>query len=215
MKPHKILAVTVALAAMAGAQAAPVIDQSFVPGPLGIQARAGVIGATVEYKVFQSFSVGISGVLTGVDVYVESNGTPAQNLVLDVVSTADPLGTALASMSVAPSGVSGAGGFVSFDLSAANLAVLAGDLLSIRLSSAQDFSGNVNEYFAIGNQVGGYAGGQGQHWNSSSGFNSPGWDFYFKTWVDDAGGQVPEPSALLLAIAALGAAGAARRRALR
>lgn len=215
MKQHPIFAVTVALAAMSGAQAAPVLDQSFVPGPLGIQARAGVIGSVVEYKVFQSFSVGISGVLTSVDVYVESNGTPAQNLVLDVVSTADPLGSALASMSIAPSGVPAAGGFLSFDLSAANLAVLAGDLLSIRLSSAQDFTGNVNEYVAIGDSAGGYAGGQGQHWSSLGGFNTPGWDFYFKTWVDDAGGQVPEPSALLLAMVALGAAGAARRHALR
>lgn len=215
MMSKKILAVAVTLAAMAGAQAAPVLDQSFVPGPLGIQARAGIVNSTIEYKVFQSFSVGIAGVLTSVDIYVESNGSPTQNLVLDVVSTGDPLGAALASMSVAPAAVSGSGGFVSFDLSAANLAVNVGDLLSIRLSSAQDFTGNVNEYVAIGNTAGGYAGGQGQHWNSTTGFTSPSWDFYFNTWVDDAAIQVPEPSALLLAGLALGLAGVARRRALR
>ena len=214
MQHIRTFLISAALIAAAGAHASPVLDQSFLPGPLEFDARVGVVPLfPLEARPYQSFTVGASGLLSGVDVFVESRGNTTEALTLDIISTANPFGPVFASQTVMASGIPADPSFLSFDLSASNLTVTLGDQLSWRLRSAQDFSGNVNEYITFANMGGGYAAGEGQHWISLFGFQNDGVDFYFRTFVDSPSGQVPEPSSILLTLAALGGVCVARRRA--
>ncbi len=215
MTTHRAWFAAALLGLLPAAQAAPVVDQSFTGGPQQIGAVIGTLPGIFDLKVFQGFTVGLSGRLTSVDFFLETDGNPTASLVVDIVSSADLLGAALASTTVGPGAIGASPAFVNFDFSAANLNVHVGDTLAIRLSSAQDFTGNVNQYVARGLDAGGYAGGSGRHWFSTFGVNNTTWDFYFRTYVDTSTSPVPAPATTVLVLSALAAMALVRRRAAR
>lgn len=202
------------LAGSASTRAAIVLDQSFLTGPPdGVQARIGVLPQIGAYRPYQSFTVGVAGTLDSVEVYIDKDGDPTEDVILEIVPGADPAGMALASAVIASAQVPLVVGPLLVDLSAAGLAVAVGDSLAFRLSSLQDFSGNLNEYRAMGNGLGGYAAGTGGHLYPAQGSGPRDWDFYFRTFVDAGVPPIPEPGQIaLLGLGFAGIAGARLRR---
>lgn len=201
------------------AWAAPVVDQANT-SPIGSSESAfGVHAMGGPIYVMQSFTVGSAGQLTSVDFFLSRNNSTA-DVLLEIVSIADPSGTALASFSRAAADMSNRNAeFVNFNLDAADLFVASGEQYWIRLSSAQPMAstyfGAPSNYNGGHPMAGGYAGGEGRQ-GMASALNVYGQDYYFRTYVDaDAvapAASVPEPGTLLLAGMAGLALMATRRR---
>ncbi len=186
---------------------------------VGPQWGSGVIGElpSFGFKVSrgQTFDVGQTGQLTSVEVDLFKSGAPTAPLTLDIrpvngIAPELTAGASLGSISLLPSQVSN--GWVSFDLSAANISVNAGDKLAFVLESTQDFSGNQNQYgFTIsgsGTNTDYYPGGH--LWDQNNGgawehtIGNPSYDMRFRTFV------TPEPASACLML--LGGLLAIRRR---
>ena len=201
-----MLAVTIA--APTSAHAAPILDQAFVP-PSDMHFQAGIFGAPQPFgriDLAQTFTVGITGFLSQIDVFVLHSGASGPGpLLLDVRSTIGgvPSESDIAvlghasiqsdAMPIGPPPLFHA--FVSFDLSPFAIPVVAGDVLAIVLRS------DSTSVFSWGGIAGNPYGG-GQNFNRRGPLGT--WeqppsivagDFGFKTYVT----PVPEPSSLALA----------------
>jgi len=167
------------------ARATPMLDQEKSP-PFSNAAGNGFYRA-------QTFTVGISGLLTGFEVYMNGNGTSDFEIwsAPGGVPEAVP-GTALASAMVSFSGTD----FFGADISSFGFNVTAGDVLAlVQISGSSTGSG-----YWYNSEPGDYAGGAG-YLSFVSGPGG-GWyapvelDFGFRTYVDP--GVVPEPASLVL-----------------
>lgn len=186
------------------AYAIPVLDQSF-NGPLS----GGGIGSTAPMA--QTFTVGLSGVLTGVDLQIGPG--PSNSVAVEILSTnlGVPVDFApLASLSVPnPNNLFA---FTHFDFSSFGIAVNAGDMLAIGVRSLDPTMGVGFNGSSASQGVPMYNGGSG--WSRTGPGNT--WqlvsslfptvgeeDFHFRTYIEAGaanGGTsaVPEPSTLLL-----------------
>lgn len=200
------------------ALAAPSIDQSYVIGALNPetnvsrQTNVAYLGPLSSFTQAQTFTVGVSGELTGVDlqlgrifaspgvftVSIESvaNGLPSGTSLAQTVGYASSL-TAWDSSVVSP--------FTSFDFTSANLSVYAGEVLAIVLTAVDAGVGvGWDTYFQ-----GGYAAGAFYSSDSGGPFKqypmvginnaSLTADAGFRTFVDsDPTQPVPEPGSALM-----------------
>ncbi len=204
--------VGVALVAVGGASLAPaeiILDQ--VNASNEYRVDTGLTASTVWRA--QTFTTGISGQLSRIDLDIYLRQFASGSILLDLLSTnaGVPTSTVLAATSLPSSSVPphiSQHGFVSFDLTAMNIHVTEGEVLAIALRSSNDQ--------LIGGWVGGhtnYAGGQ-FYYNYPT--NNNGWvvfsppdeyDLYFKTYVDVAAvNSVPEPGTAV-GLAGLGSVG--------
>jgi hypothetical protein len=111
------------------------LDQSYLPVPVN-----NGLEITASQTLTQTFTVGIGGVLTGVEVanLNHHRGTPTQPLELRIVATdasGTPNGATLAALSFLPSQVPAGRGTLSVDLRAFAIPVVPGMVLGLRLSS--------------------------------------------------------------------------------
>ncbi len=200
-----------------GATAAPIVDQQFVGQP-GTRSATVHIGWSNEYRQSQTFTVGRTGLLTGVDVYVVALERENNPLMVDVrrLANGEPTigdsGTnILASATIAKQNVPTVASLPG-PLNGPN--VWGGPMLHVDLP---DFPVKTGEQYAItvrSDDIGvgymwvhtnestsyphnlAYAGGSLFHWYSDN------WIDYFP---DDAGFRTyvtPEPNALTLTGAA-------------
>jgi hypothetical protein len=115
-------------------QAAPILDQEHAP-----VGNFGVLAVANDRTQIQTFTVGVTGVLTRVDVQVGGNPQTVEDLILSLWSTdgtglpKDLLATASAPPSTTHPNFPRP--FITFDLSMETVAVAAGDLLAIALNS--------------------------------------------------------------------------------
>lgn len=165
-------------------------------------------------EVGQTFTVGIAGTLSSIDVLMfRLSGIfdPTGPAVLKVYNTTggNPTGAPLTSVSKAKGDISlNVASFATFDVSAAGILVNVGDKLSFGISAP---GSEVGPYFLPTTDSPGYAGGNGVNriinpvgaWQLSQNF-----DHGFKTVVITA---VPEPCSLVLLFAG-GMSVACRRR---
>ena len=181
------LALTVASSASA---ASIVLDQQYAP------AGAGSLNVQIDQSLAQTFTVGIDGILSSVEVQLaRGNPAPAEGITLSIVDApggTPSYSTVLASGFIAPSDIGTSYSFVSVDLSGAMLAVAAGQRLAIYLTSQAPNGSGINPYAWFGDTTGLYAGGAGY-----IGASATLRDFGFRTYVDT---QVtaPEPASMLL-----------------
>jgi hypothetical protein len=161
------------------------VEPASLPGP-GTSDQANSQTPTTNFAAVavglttaQTFTVGVDGVLTRIDVVVDPRNTPVLDLVLDVQETSGGAanGTLLASSVVAP--FTGTNPTVTFDVSPYNLAVSQGEVLAFVLRSNAALG---TDYLARAVPFDTYAGGE--FTNSSGGFpTGSGWDAIFETFV--------------------------------
>lgn len=198
--------------------AAPILDQEYNPAVvnsgLGIGSRDRA----------QTFTVGLSGQLTGVELLMERFSNSIGDLTVEIRSTAGGVpgnssGAVLATTTVSQSLMSlgtGSGSnatFVAADLTAAGLFVNAGDVLAIALS------GNPSGEFGwFGGSDNGYAGGS-TYWRFPGDPNN--WSAFsldreqgFRTFVDASEiSEVPAPGAIgILGLGLMAVFATSRRR---
>jgi len=111
------------------------LDQSYLPVPVN-----NGLEITANQTVTQTFTVGIAGLLTAVDVANVNHhrGTPTASLEVRIVATDPtgvPNGATLASLSFLPSQVPATRGTLAVDLSPFAIFVTPGTVLGLRLSS--------------------------------------------------------------------------------
>jgi hypothetical protein len=199
-----------------GSQAATVtLDQSNEGGVLAAYA---VIGTQ---SVAQTFTVGLDGFLSQVDLAVGMTPDATDGFYLQIYNTAsgapDTNGPSLfsqyydaTSLPLLPATNSMPDTFASFDLSGAGLSVSSGDELAIVLTRAGD--AEYPDWILWSVNVGGYGSGaahtlgrQCEIWCAT---NSGGNDMLFKTYVSN----VPVPAAAWLFGSALAGLGWMRRK---
>jgi hypothetical protein len=206
----------------AAASSAPLIDQQFVRD---IVNNTGI--GQVSSSIGQTFTVGLTGTLTGIDVFIAelATETTTGGLTLDVRSVSgsgavEPLAAnALASATIPDASVPFRATSSPFftpilvDLSAAGLAVTAGDILAFVLTRV---NGDDDPYYVQTDFDAGYLGGTrvSQLADGDAFFPSASTDLTFRTYVETAGSApVPLPSTLVLIGLGLAGFGWNRRRA--
>ncbi len=166
------------VAAIACAQG-DVLDQSYLPSPL-----TNGLEVTATQPVTQTFTVGLTGILTRIEIarINHHRGTPTAPLQVDLVTT-DPFGvptsTSLATVTVQPASVPTSTGPLQVDLTAFAIPVQTGLVLGIALSSQASPGGATYAWW--GEAPGGsYANGQVFIQQTVS---LSVWDLAFQTWV--------------------------------
>jgi hypothetical protein len=218
-----LVAACALLAAGAGvANASPMLDQFMVPNPVTSNAEFGSVNFNQQRA--QTFTVGLTGLLTEVQVDVERFGSStAGNLVMEIrdtnpsngfpVTNGFRLQTSVAA-NVVPPAPNPDGIFTAFDVSSFGVNVNAGDHLAIVLyaqgGSGYTFGwlGAINDPYPPGSAFERVIGNHDWFNESTIGQN---YDNGFKTFVDPS--PAPEPSTLVLAgVGALGLLGYGWRR---
>ncbi len=165
----------------------------------------------------QTFSVGVTGVLAGIDLQVQQSDAPSvpdSDLVLSILTTTagvPDLNQNLGSVNLPVASIPvfdnfSSGEFVSFDVSNLGISVSPGDVLAFELSYP---AGN-GSYFIYDSEVDIYGGGTSFVFGPLDGFfgdTSPR-DLGFRTVVS----TIPEPSSYLLIVSCLFASLAVRNR---
>jgi hypothetical protein len=170
----------------------PILDQSFEPATLSrfLGIGPGTSGA-------QTFTVGITGILTEVDVLVERNG--GAGLRFDIRPTVNGVpvendAMTLASITVPASTVPFPASFLDFDVSSFGILISQGEILAMVLSDNSRWFGTPNDP---------YPGGAAYFRFADTTFTPvfDNLDVGFKTFVE----PIPEPSTLaLLGIGVIG-----------
>lgn len=204
MSPRGLgLVVLAALLLPSPCRADPIsIDQSYIPGP---PPNAFIIEAT--QTVAQTFTVGLSGMLTALDLELGCcrSGPPSDDLLVEVRSTLSdgfPSNQVLASTVLHPADIPvDSFAFVRAALGPHGFPVSPGELLSIVLrSSAPALEGGGIQPYAWFTTDGSGTYDRGTTFvDRGSGFQATGVDMGFKTFVSVS--EVPEPPGLpLLAV---------------
>jgi hypothetical protein len=203
---HVVLAAGLLIGALPGlSRGSVVFDQGFDPtGQVTLSAGFG--GTNPNQQIAQTFQVGVSGLLTEVDVFVHrfSSFQVGGNVVFEIrnqtsssLPSNNPADT-LVQISIPYSSISLSSGFVKVDTSAANLQFTAGANLAIVLHADTATPSGLN-YSWGGENSNPYANGEAYEqvvgnstWASAVG---PNGDLGFMTYMSTS---VPEPGTISL-----------------
>jgi len=162
--------------------AAPMIDQQHTPS-----GNFPAFAVANDRTQIQTFTVGITGALTAIDVQVSREPLTVENLVLSLWST-DAAGlpqARLATKSVAatdPAFTStGPRPFIAFDLAGGAVEVTAGELLAIELNSNAANNPPFDERYLW--EIGGQYDGGTAYTQIGSSFFQQSDDFHFRTFT--------------------------------
>lgn len=207
LTPVAIAAALAVAAAAPPACAAPVIDQQQVVYDIGFTFTDGT------FPQGQSFTAGMSGKLTRIDLLSNGQRTLSNDVTFEVREGDGVGGTLLGTMSltIGPATNYADLGLYTWvdaiDLSSLNIFVSAGSQYTFLVDD------NSYPYFMrgfIGSLTNPYAGGQA-YFGPAYG-EQPQWDLSFRTYVEEGVAQIPEPPALVLSALGLLAVARLRRR---
>jgi hypothetical protein len=161
MRTHPIAFVAIILLAVARtAEAEPILDQHYDP-PLPPAPTFQFIGITPGTAGAQTFTVGIPGILARVDVGISSNGQLTDPLLFDVRPTVNGVpveaeAAALFSAALAQDQLPFPAHYVTFDVSAAHIPVVPGEVLAIVLRNDAQWDGLFGDPNPGGRRTGGF-----------------------------------------------------------
>lgn len=191
-------------------QSAPILDQQYTPEP-----GYAFMYAELDYDLVraQTFTVGLSGLLSGFEVYLSTPGSGGTLTfkVYRTISGVPDLGSAsLAEATINISGLSENPIFYSGDLSGSGLMVSPGDVYALVVQGSGQATWR-GEYDDSGGFVlPHYAGGAAYGPTFTQTIGPLGGDLGFRTYVDTA--SIPEPVTMLLfGFGLLGLAGVRRK----
>ena len=193
-------------------QAVPILDQEYAPPPDTVLSEN--LGA---HAVYQTFSVGLSGLLTQADVYLgqgEFEGIDVDFRVHDTFGTGVPTGPGslpdpiLSSLVIDDADIPEDKGWVSIPLSSEGLRVSTGDVLAFELlAQVPSSTPDVHHWFgSSGNpySLGGAFIGYNNVWGYQVEEVGDGdVDLGFRTYVDPDAPPIPEPTSMILMVIGL------------
>lgn len=214
MKILNRLVAIFSLAVLSGSLfAAPIVDQEF--DPAGVGASQGLWSLTTDA---QTFTVGITGILTGFDLLMHkpSATTSPNDINWGFQSTTSglPDGSVLSSGILALADgptTTNTNEFVHIDLTA-GFGVTAGDVLAIVLNGTASHPDPVLRWQGGFNTGATYAGGEALKFRFGAwvpAHTTEAIDWGFRTYVET---DIPEPSIIALFVAGLFGSGFARRK---